>query len=62
MFPKNAKILYFLLLFLYFMGCQGVGPISSGDAADELIYLAPGDQMQLDNGENVYVDSDGMLR
>lgn len=64
MLIKNKMIYPFLYLFflLYLAGCQGIGPISSGEAADELIYLAPGDQVQIDTGENVYVDSDGMLR
>lgn len=58
----KTGIYFILVLSLYFWGCQGIGPVSSGDAADELIYLTPGDQMQLDTGDMVYVDSDGMLR
>ena len=54
--------LFFLLLLPLLSGCRGIGPSAIGEAAAELIYLVPGDKIQLETGEVVYVDGDGRLQ
>ena len=54
------KLLYILLLLC--LSCKGLGPSAIGSAAEELLFLVPGDKMYLDIDKFVYVDGDGMLR
>ena len=62
-----AKPIFLISLFLLLTlpllsGCKGIGPSAMGEAAAELIYLVPGDKIQLETGEIVYVDGDGKLQ
>ncbi|HON45408.1 MAG: hypothetical protein KBC30_07545 [Planctomycetes bacterium] len=55
-------MIFLFLLCSCLINCQGIGPVSKGDAAEELIHLVPGDRFQLDNGKIVSVDRHGKLQ
>ena len=41
------------------IGCPSHGPRAVGPAGEELLYMVPGDRIELDKGEIAYVDADG---